>query len=133
MRPQTGGETLGHPRLVADLHRRVALRVRRQKLPLREVLGVKHARPFLVRPATGAQTDRMHAVGPRFAYFTLPGDRLLQSSGGSWHALRDPARLEWTSMAESLSGIIERITFHNAENGFVVLRVQVPGRRDLVT
>ncbi|HEV3261130.1 MAG TPA: ATP-dependent RecD-like DNA helicase [Gemmataceae bacterium] len=36
-------------------------------------------------------------------------------------------------MAETLSGIIERITFHNPENGFAVLRVQPSGRRDLVT
>jgi exodeoxyribonuclease V alpha subunit len=36
------------------------------------------------------------------------------------------------SMAENLSGVIERITFHNPENGFAVLKVHVKGR-DLVT
>src|SRR5712692_2373658 len=36
-------------------------------------------------------------------------------------------------MAETLSGIIERITFHNPENGFAVLRVQACGHRGLVT
>src|SRR5438309_6807980 len=36
-------------------------------------------------------------------------------------------------MPESLSGVIERVTFHNPENGFAVLRVQARGRRDLVT
>jgi exodeoxyribonuclease V alpha subunit len=36
-------------------------------------------------------------------------------------------------MAETLSGIIERITFHNPENGFAVLRVQANARRGLVT
>ncbi len=36
-------------------------------------------------------------------------------------------------MAETLKGIIERVTFHNPENGFAVLRVQAAGRRDLVT
>jgi exodeoxyribonuclease V alpha subunit len=36
-------------------------------------------------------------------------------------------------MAETLSGVIERITFHNPENGFAVLRVQADGRRGLVT
>jgi exodeoxyribonuclease V alpha subunit len=36
-------------------------------------------------------------------------------------------------MAETLSGIIERVTFHNPDNGFAVLRVQARGRRDLVT
>ena len=34
---------------------------------------------------------------------------------------------------ESLSGLIERVTFFNEENGFAVLRVKAPGRRDLVT
>jgi exodeoxyribonuclease V alpha subunit len=34
---------------------------------------------------------------------------------------------------ETLSGLIERVTFHNAETGFCVLRVKVRGRRDLQT
>jgi exodeoxyribonuclease V alpha subunit len=33
----------------------------------------------------------------------------------------------------SVTGTVERVTFHNAENGFCVLRVKVPGRRDLET
>src|ERR1700726_431279 len=32
-----------------------------------------------------------------------------------------------------LAGLVERITFHNAENGFCVLRVNARGHRDLVT
>src|SRR5437868_5522836 len=36
-------------------------------------------------------------------------------------------------MAETLSGMIERVTFHNADNGFAVLRVQATGRPGLVT
>ncbi len=36
-------------------------------------------------------------------------------------------------MAETLSGIIERVTSHDAESGFAVLRVQPNGRRGLVT
>jgi exodeoxyribonuclease V alpha subunit len=38
-----------------------------------------------------------------------------------------------TCMAETLSGVIERVTFHNPETGFAVLRVKADGRRDLVT
>jgi exodeoxyribonuclease V alpha subunit len=38
-----------------------------------------------------------------------------------------------THMAENLSGVIERITFHNPDSGFAVLRVQVKGHLDLVT
>lgn len=34
---------------------------------------------------------------------------------------------------ERLTGSVERVTFHNEESGFAVLRVKVRGRRDLVT
>ena len=34
--------------------------------------------------------------------------------------------------AETLSGLVERVTYHNAENGFCVLRVKARGQRDLV-
>ena len=36
-------------------------------------------------------------------------------------------------MADKLSGVIERITFHNLDNGYCVLRVHARGQRDLVT
>ncbi|HEX4606983.1 MAG TPA: ATP-dependent RecD-like DNA helicase [Urbifossiella sp.] len=36
-------------------------------------------------------------------------------------------------MAESLSGVIERITFHNIDNGYCVLRVRARGHREVVT
>ena len=34
---------------------------------------------------------------------------------------------------ESLAGLVERVTFHNDESGFCVLRVKARGQRDLVT
>ena len=34
---------------------------------------------------------------------------------------------------EALAGTVERVTYHNAENGFAVLKVQTRGKRDLVT
>ncbi len=37
------------------------------------------------------------------------------------------------SQTEVLAGLVERVTFHNAENGFCVLRVKARGHRDLVT
>src|SRR3954471_18765848 len=43
------------------------------------------------------------------------------------HTLAGPA------VGEMLVGAVERVTFHNAETGFCVLRVQVRGRRDLTT
>ncbi len=36
------------------------------------------------------------------------------------------------SKLEYLSGNIERVTYHNLENGFAVLKVNVRGRKDLV-
>jgi hypothetical protein len=37
------------------------------------------------------------------------------------------------STQEVLAGLVERVTFHNAENGFCVLREKACGHRDLVT
>ena len=34
---------------------------------------------------------------------------------------------------EALAGLVERVTYHNAENGFCVLRVKARGHKDLVT
>jgi hypothetical protein len=34
---------------------------------------------------------------------------------------------------EVLTGLVERVTYHNAENGFCVLRVEARGHRELVT
>ena len=38
-----------------------------------------------------------------------------------------------SSTQEVLVGLIERVTFHNGENGFCVLRVKARGHRELVT
>lgn len=46
---------------------------------------------------------------------------------------RVPRPLASSSPPESLAGLIERVTFFNAENGFAVLKVNVKGHRDLVT
>src|SRR3982075_60761 len=37
------------------------------------------------------------------------------------------------SNQEVLAGLVERVTFHNAESGFCVLRVKARGHRDLIT
>jgi hypothetical protein len=38
-----------------------------------------------------------------------------------------------SSTQEVLAGLVERVTFHNAESGFCVLRAKARGHRDLVT
>jgi len=37
------------------------------------------------------------------------------------------------SHPDSLSGLIERVTFHNEDTGFAVIKAKVKGHRDLVT
>jgi hypothetical protein len=44
-----------------------------------------------------------------------------------------PAQIDRSMPVEALAGTVERVTFHNAENGFCVLKVQARGKRDLVT
>jgi exodeoxyribonuclease V alpha subunit len=44
--------------------------------------------------------------------------------------MRQEAR---SSDREVLAGLVERVTFHNAENGFCVLRVKARGHRELAT
>ena len=41
--------------------------------------------------------------------------------------------MNYQDTKEYLSGTIERITYHNTDNGFCVLRVKVKGHKDLVT
>ena len=38
-----------------------------------------------------------------------------------------------TGNQEVLAGLVERVTFHNAESGFCVLRVKARGQRNLAT
>ena len=44
------------------------------------------------------------------------------------------ARFEAPNAApsEALAGTVERVTFHNAETGFAVLKVKARGKRDLI-
>jgi exodeoxyribonuclease V alpha subunit len=48
------------------------------------------------------------------------------------HALMPPV-LETGSRTEVVAGLVERVTFHNEDNGFCVLRVKARGQRDLIT
>src|SRR5437773_2365327 len=42
-------------------------------------------------------------------------------------------RAQASAATEVLAGLVERVTFHNEENGFCVLRVKARGQRDLIT
>src|ERR1700760_4258757 len=43
------------------------------------------------------------------------------------------ARTSTASSTELLAGLVDRVTFHNFENGFCVLRVKARDQRDLIT
>ena len=64
-------------------------------------------------------------VSPASRSGPLPS--LGRGSGKPW------ARAPQTAPTEALAGLVERVTYHNAENGFCVLRVKARGQRDLVT
>src|SRR6516162_7966787 len=42
-------------------------------------------------------------------------------------------RTPTASSPEVLAGLVDRVTFHNPENGFCVLRGKARGQRDLIT
>ena len=54
-------------------------------------------------------------------------------SAGTMNQMFRPAQADQRPALETLAGSVERVTFHNAENGFAVLKVQTRGKRDLVT
>jgi hypothetical protein len=43
------------------------------------------------------------------------------------------ANIARTVETEALAGLVERVTFHNPDNGFCVLRVKARGQRELIT
>jgi exodeoxyribonuclease V alpha subunit len=43
------------------------------------------------------------------------------------------ARALTASSTEVLAGLVDRVTFHDSENGLCVLRVKARGQRDLIT
>ena len=47
--------------------------------------------------------------------------------------MADKGKAGQDTTTEVLSGLVERVTFHNPESGFCVLRVKARGHRDLVT
>ncbi|MER2518091.1 MAG: ATP-dependent RecD-like DNA helicase [Candidatus Accumulibacter phosphatis] len=47
--------------------------------------------------------------------------------------MSDYATISPSSELERLAGLVERVTFHNEQNGFCVLRLKVKGERELIT
>jgi hypothetical protein len=73
-----------------------------------------------VRPSVDARAPVHHSRDRRWL-----GRIVLQ------HA--EPSKQTEEPDRDVLAGLVERVTFHNAENGFCVLRVKARGHRDLIT
>src|SRR5215472_4941871 len=54
-------------------------------------------------------------------------------SSGVSPAPHPSSQISTVSSTEVLAGLVDRVTFHNVENGFCVLRVKARGQRDLIT
>jgi exodeoxyribonuclease V alpha subunit len=70
-------------------------------------------------------------------YRAVRDDSTCQGIGARRNKADDPAidmkSQPQPSATEVLAGLVERVTFHNAENGFCVLRAKARGHRDLIT
>jgi exodeoxyribonuclease V alpha subunit len=62
-----------------------------------------------------------------------PFEAALAGTGPRSHHEGDLQVQQTTSPPDSLSGLIERVTFFNEENGYAVLKIKAKGHRDLVT
>jgi hypothetical protein len=81
---------------------------------------------------TAASIGAIRQCGPDRAV-----DRPRHPRSGARSRTGDPSALmkptSESSTQEVLAGLVERVTFHNAESGFCVLRAKARGHRDLVT
>ena len=57
----------------------------------------------------------------------------MRRSAPSHEGWADTSPSRRAAVSETLAGLVERVTFHNPDNGFCVLRVKARGKRDLVT
>ena len=57
----------------------------------------------------------------------------MRRSAPSHEGWADTSPGRHAAISETLAGLVERVTFHNPDNGFCVLRVKARGQRDLVT
>src|ERR1700677_1784160 len=89
-------------------------------------IDLRKAGAELARPTKSASQSR--------SGIRLAGRRLGVARGEKTGDLGDRMRpTPESSTQEVLAGLVERVTFHNAENGFCVFRAKARGHRDLVT
>jgi exodeoxyribonuclease V alpha subunit len=96
----------------------------RDNLPARDLRRTVKRRERRASPPTTAGCTKAAAEGP---------PRLASLAGRAHHSTPVHTQPPPAPGAESLSGLIERVTFFNEDTGFAVLKVQVKGQRELVT
>jgi exodeoxyribonuclease V alpha subunit len=57
----------------------------------------------------------------------------MRRSAPSHEGWADTSAGRHAASSETLTGLVERVTFHNPDNGFCVLRVKARGQRDPIT
>src|SRR6266511_3382237 len=78
---------------------------------------------------SGVRTNIRHSPAPKFQRST--SSAFSMGATQTWIIRMSPQ--PGSSTQEVLAGLVERITYHNAENGFCVLRARARGHRDVVT
>src|SRR5947209_5929233 len=76
-------------------------------------------------PPVSFAANRDYGTGPCSARLRIACAGSISNAGMKPAAHQSPQ--------EVLAGLVERVTFHNEENGFCVLRTKARGQRDLVT
>src|SRR5262249_53720375 len=93
------------------------------------VNGALDQRPEIVGLAVWRQNGVTCLQQSRLNCWKRELRKLDAASGRSTSQMTQPQ----SASQEVLAGYIERVTYHNAENGFCVLRTKARGHRDVVT
>jgi hypothetical protein len=76
-----------------------------------------------------AEYEQLRPGAPRI----VAGSIAVASQDLVLHHYLMPDAPRTSTQTEILAGLVDRVTFHNSENGFCVLRVKARGQRDLIT
>ncbi len=85
----------------------------------------------MVAEETAARQALSSCFRPRHSS-CLPGNEWDQRAAEKERSVREAGKIATEQATEFLAGQVERVTYHNPENGFAVLRVKARGRREPV-
>jgi hypothetical protein len=127
---------LGRPRVMGNNADGVqpSERGKRQLKATKWVGAPRAALLLMVQGANSKSVDRFPATKGQFDAALVTTFELVGNQ--AWRPvplLAQSGRTRRVVGQEVLAGLVERVTFHNTENGFCVLRAKIRGHRDLVT